>query len=116
MGEETKESMDPRILTVEVLRNGNLMHLALELDYSGRDKSVDLVQLMRNRLVDQAINIQVHTSDERPQKEVNWQRIALQLENTTPKTSLDALRNQNKYIIINTTYRYGPAYHDRCCV
>jgi len=108
--------MDPRILTVEVLRNGNLMHLALELDYSGRDKSVDMVQLVRNKLADQALNIQVHISDERPQKEVNWQRIALQLENTTLKTSLDTLRDQNKYIIINTTYRYGPAHHDRCCV
>ena len=108
--------MDPRILTVEVLRNGNLMYLALELDYNGRDKSVDLVQLVRNRLVDQALNIQVHISDERPEKEVNWQRIALQLENKTLTTSLDTLRDQNKYIIINTTYRYGPAYHDRCCV
>lgn len=105
--------MNPRILTVEVLRNGELLHLALELDYSGGDdKSVNLVQLVRNKLADQALAIQVHISDERPQEEVNWRRIALQLENKMLKTTLDTLRDHNKYILINTTHRYGPPYHD----
>jgi len=107
--------MTERLLTVEILREGELLYKELELDYNaGGDKvkCVNLLQLVRDRLADQAVNMQVHISDKRPTKEINWRHVILQLENATEKTTLDKLRDEEKHIIINTTYRSAPIYRD----
>lgn len=101
--------MTERLLTVEILREGEVHEKEAELDY---DKGGDLLQLVRDRLCDPALNIQVHISDARPTREINWRHVALQLENSMEKSTLDKLRDDAKYVIINTTYRRTPIYRD----
>ena len=104
-----------RVITVELLRNGELLYRNLELDYGGGGgdtESVNLLQVVRDRLCNQEINMQVHISSERPTREINWRHVILQPENSMEKSTLDKLRDEEKHIIINTTYRSGPVYRD----
>lgn len=107
--------MTERLLTVEILREGEVHEKEAELYYNkGGDeiKCVNLLQLVRDRLCDQTLNMQVHISDARPTREINWRHVILQLENSTAKSTLDRLRDDAKYVIINTTYRRVPIYRD----
>lgn len=101
-----------RILSVELLREGQLSLRCLELDYD-QDKTsdtIDLVGLIQDAIMDVSVHIQVYVSKERPTCEVGWRDLPLMARNVVAKDVLE--RMNEKYVTINVTRRSGTPYRD----